>query len=149
MANHRRRRVQDIVEESKHWEAEDLLRNLEEEMQRLEQGLGHVMFDAEGLPVTMCVSPLPLAPRFETKELKDEFALRVNLPEVKKEDVRVYVDKDSVEVHAVSSRKICRPFYLSVATPWSVDSDHALVKFENGVLTVRTKRLKKKRVHVK
>jgi len=149
MVDHRRRRVQDLVEESKHWEADDLIRNFEVEMQRLEKGLGHMIFNSEDKPISMCVSPLPLTPKFETKKEMDEFDIKVHLPNVEKEDIRLYVNRDSVEVRAVSGKKISRPFHLSVETPWSVDSDDAQVEFKNGILTVKARRLKKIRVPVK
>jgi len=141
--------VQDLVEESRHWDPDDLIRNLEEEMQRLEQGLGQVMFDLEGRPITMCVSPLPLTPKFETKEEGDAFILKVHLPGVQEGDVRLYLHRGSIEVRAVSGKMICRPYYVSVDTPWGVDSEDAEVKFENGLLNVKAKRLKKVRVPVK
>jgi|GEM_PF-1731695 len=149
MAERKKRRVQDLVEESRYWDTRDLIKNLEEEMERLEQGLGHVIFDSEGKPVTMCVSPLPLTPKFETKQEGDEFTLKVRLPGVEKENIHLYVNRDSVEVRAVASEKVCRPFYVSVDTPWNVDSEDAQVKFENSVLIVTAKRVKKVRIPVK
>jgi len=149
MADSKHGRVQDIVEQSKYWDAQDLLRNLEDEMRRLEQGLGHVIFDSGGRPMTICVSPLPLTPKFEMRERPEEFILTVHLPNVEKEDVRLYVNRDRIEVRAVLGRKICRPFYLGVFTPWSVDSERARAELEDGILTVRAKKLKKTRVIVK
>lgn len=149
MADRRKRRVHDIVEQSKYWNAEDLLRNLEDEMRRLEQGLGHVIFDSEGRPVTMCVSPLPMTPKFETKRDGDEFTVKAHLPGVEKDDLRLAVERDSIVVRGISGKKNCRPYYLSVDTPWSVDSESAQVKFEAGILTVKAKKLKKTRVPVK
>lgn len=149
MAERRHRRVQDLVEDSRHWDARDMIRNLEEEMARLEQGLGHMIFDSEGRAITLCPSPLPMTPKFETKEEGDEFGLKVSLPSVEKEDVRLYVTRDTIEVRAVSEGRACRPYYLSVDTPWSVDSEDAKVTFEGGMLTVRTRKLRKIRVPVK
>ena len=149
MAERKKRRVQDIVEESRFWAAEDLMKNLEEEMARLEQGLGHVIFDSEGKPITMCVSPLPVTPKFEAEKDEDEFSLKVHLPSVEKKDIRLYVNRDNIEVRAVSGKRICRPYFLNVDTPWSVSSEDAQVKFEEGILIVKAKRLKKIRVPVK
>ncbi len=145
----RKSRVRDLVEDSRYWDAEDLLKNLEEEMQRLERGLGQVMFDSEGRPITKCVTPLPLTPKSETKEEGDAFVLKVDLPGVDKEDILLYVNREAIEVRAVSGESICRPYYISVDTPWSVHADEAEVKFENRLLTVKAKRLKKTRVPVR
>jgi HSP20 family molecular chaperone IbpA len=145
----RKRRIQDLVEDSRYWNTEDLMKNLEDEMHRLEQGLGQVMFDSEGRSITMCVSPLPLTPKFETEEEADTLVVKIHLPSIEKEDIRLYVNRGSVEVRAVSGKKMCRPYYLSVDTPWDVDEEGAEVKFENGLLTVKAKRLKKVRVPVK
>ncbi len=144
-----KRRVHDIVEQSKYWDAHDLIRNLEEEMKRLEQGLGHAIFDSEGRPVTMCVSPLPMTPKFESREEGDSFVVKVRLPMVGKEDVRLFVNRESIEVQAVSGQKICRPYYLSLDTPWSADANRTQVKFEDGLLTINVKKLKKTRIKVK
>lgn len=149
MAESKHRRIQDIVEQSRYWDAQDLLRNLEDEMRRLEQGLGHFIFDSEGRPMTICVSPLPLTPKFETRERPEEFILMVHLPDVEKEDVRLYVNRNSIEVRAVSGQKTCRPLYLGVYTPWSVDSERSKAEFDDGILTVRAKKLKKTRVKVR
>ncbi len=148
MAEQKKRRVHAIVEESRHWDAQDLLRNLEDEMRRMEKGLGHVMFDSEGRPATVCVSPLPARPKFETNHEGDEFSVKIRLPSVEKDDVRVFVNRDSVEVRAVSGKRICRPYYLNVDTPWNVDPDSAEVRFDQGVLVVKAKKLRKKRVPI-
>jgi len=144
----RKRRARDLVEESRFWNAQDMLRNLEEEMERLERGLGHIIFDAEGKPVTRCVSPLPMTPKFEAKDEGETFRLKVNLPGVEKEDIRLFVERRSIEARAVSGQRICRPYYVIVDSPWDLDPENAEVKFEDGVLTVRAKRLKKTRVAV-
>jgi len=148
MVEHKRR-VQDLVEESRFWDVNDLIRNLEDEMQRLEQGLGQVIFDVEGRPVTICLSPLPFTPKFEESHEGGVFSLKVHLPDVDKDDIRLFVTRDAVDLRAISERRMCRPFLLSVKTPWNVDPEEAEAEFENGVLTVKAKRLRTTRVQVR
>ncbi len=147
-AERKHQKLKNIVEASRYWDAEDLLKNLEGEMQRMEQGLSHVIWDLENRPVTQCPFPLPATPKFETDSTQDEFNVKVTLPGIRKEDITIRVAKDSVEVYARQEDKICRPFYISVDSRAQLDPDNVSSKLESGVLRISVRKVKKTKVKI-
>ncbi len=143
------RRLSDIVAESQYWDAEDLLRNLDEELDRLEHGIGHMIWGIDEKPVTMCLRPLPITPRFKIDETSGEFKLVVQLPQVPEENVRLSVDKRSVEVFACSDHALCRPYYVSVDSRSPLDPNSANAEFRDHTYIVSVKKAQKRRVPVK
>lgn len=143
------RHLRDIVEESQYWDAEDLLRNLDEEMQRLEQGMGHMIWDTDERLVTRCLRPLPMTPKFSIKESADDFTLEVDLPNVPEEHMHVNLDRDAVEVFACTDDTVCRPYYVSVESKGPLDPDSASLKLTGSTLHVKVRKAKKRRLTVK
>ncbi len=136
--------MKDIVRESQYWDAEDLLRNLDEEMQRLEQGLSHMVW-----PVTKCLRPLPMTPKIDVNDKENEFTVSVELPNVPQEHMRVNALRDRVEVFACSDDAVCRPYFASVESHDQLDPDSVSLKLTDSTLHVKVKKAKKKRVKVK
>jgi len=151
MAEHYRkpRSLRDLVEESRYWDTSDLLRNFEEEMERIEQGLGHTAWDSASRPVSICMRPLPTVPRFETSETKDEFSLRVLLPGAPAGSVHIDVDRRSVEVLACSDDMICKPYYVSVESQGNLDPGSAEASRDGQWFEVRVAKSKKRRLEVR
>ena len=151
MAEVRRKqqRLKEIVETSQHWVVEDLLRNLDEEMDRLEHGMGHLVWGMDNRPVSMCLRPLPATPRFEVKESDDEFDLSVILPGFSKDNIRLDVERDGVEVVPTRPDEFCRPYYVKVGSKGSLDIDVAEASLADGVLSVKVKKARKKKVSVR
>lgn len=146
--NRRQHKLKDIVEMSQYWDAEDLLRNLDEEMQRLEQGMGHMIWDIEAKPVTRCLNPLPVTPKYETTNSEAEFKVRVRLPGVAKEDIDLRVHAGMIELYARQAEKACRPFYMSIDAPGTLDPETARMKLQKGFLEIVVLKVKKKRVRI-
>jgi HSP20 family molecular chaperone IbpA len=141
--------LKDIVRESRYWDAEDLLRNLDEEMERMEQGLCHMAWDQMERPVTRRLRPLPMTPKFEVDERGNEFTISVQLPNVPQENMKVNVLADRVEVLACSEDAICRPYFASVESHDRLDPDSVSLKLTDSTLHVKVKKAKKKRVKIK
>ncbi len=141
--------LRELVEESRFWDASDLMRNFDEEFHRIELGLGHTAWDSMYRPVSMCMRPLPTVPRFETSETKDELSLRVVLPGVPPENVYVDVDKRSVEVFACSDDLICKPYYVSVESHSTLDPDSVEAKRDGQWLVINVRKAKRHRVEIR
>lgn len=149
MAESRNRHLESIVEKSQYWDAEDLLRSLEEEMRRMEQGLGHMIWDEDYRPVTMWPNPLPVTPKFEESIVADEFRVKVFLPGVSEDSIEVGVERDSIEVFARHGERICRPFMAIIDAPTALDPESARAEFHEGVLDITVRELKRHKVKVK
>lgn len=141
--------LKDIVSESRYWDAEDLLRNLDEEMARLEQGMAHMVWDVRYKAVTRFAKPLPMTPKFQVKDGEKEFVLSVGLPDVPQEHMRVNVLKDRVEVFACTDEAVCRPYFVSVESREPLDPDSVSLKLSGATLHIKVKKAKKKRLNVK
>jgi HSP20 family molecular chaperone IbpA len=146
---HKARKLHEMVEESRYWDAQDLLRNFEEEIQKFEHGIGHMIWDLESRPVTKCLRPLPITPKFAVSETDEVFKLVVELPEVPPEHVRLDVDPGSVEVLACADEYLCRPFYVSVMSQGPLDAESAELERAGATYTVIVRKAKKKRLRIK
>lgn len=67
----RSRKLKDLVEDSRSWAASDLVRNLDEEMERAEQGFIHMIWGHDSKPVTRMLKPLPIAPRVQDLGIRE------------------------------------------------------------------------------
>lgn len=143
------RRITDIVEMSSLWEAEDMLRNLEEELRRLEQGMNHMVWDSECRLVTLCPCPLPVSPRFQVAETESQFTVSVDLPGVRAEDIEVDADRDSIVIRARHQDRSCRPLLLSVDSPQWLDPESMQLELSEDTLVVTVRKAKKHRVKVR
>lgn len=145
----RPRTLKELVEESRFWDVSDLMRNFDEEFHRVELGLGHTVWDSANRPVSLCMRPLPSVPRFEASEGREEFSLRVSLPGVPPENVRVDVDKRSVEVFACSDDIICKPYYVSVESQSALDPGSVEVVRDGSWFEIKVKKAKKRRIEIR
>ena len=142
-------RIKEIAEDSQYWEAADLLKNLDDEMDRMEKGMSHVIFDLECHPVTRCLRPLPITPRFKIDESAERFEIRVELPSISKEELHLDVDRNSVAVLADPHDPMYRPYYLRVDSKGPLAADDTLAEFSEGVLKIVVPKLKKARIKVR
>jgi HSP20 family molecular chaperone IbpA len=142
------RKMKDLVEDSKYWVASDLIRNLDEEMERAEQGFIHMIWGIDDKPVTRMLRPLPIAPKFRTSETERELSLEVELPNVPEENMRVNVDKSKVEVFGCSDELQCRPYYLGVESREVLDPESVKVRLKGYSLEIKVQKSHKKRVTV-
>ncbi len=143
------RKVKDLAEMSRLWDAEDLIRNFDEEMSRLEHGLGHMIFDREQKVVTTWLRPLPVTPRFDVKETDKDLKLTVKLPNIPKDKVRVRVEKDRVEIFACSDDEVCRPHFVAIDSQGMLEPESAKAKMEKGVFEIKVSKARKKRLAIK
>ena len=141
--------LKDIVEKSQFWDVEDLIRNFDREMAQLEQGLGHMVWDTEEHRVTTCLRPLPMTPSFQVSEDDKEFKLKVRLPGVPKEEIRLNIDSRSVELFACAGEAMCRPYYMSVDAGSELVPGSAEAKLSGEVFEVKVAKAKKKRLRIK
>ena len=90
------------------------------------------------------------APRVDVTLHKGELVVRVDLPGVETENVKVNVTPDAITVHGehhraqdeerdgvYRSERSYGSFYRTIALPPGVDTDKATASFNNGVLEVR------------
>lgn len=145
----RSRKLREIAEMSRFWDAEDLIRNMELEVDRLERGLDHIIWDINNRPVTKWPRPMPITPRFEISSEGETFSLKVYLPNVPRENIRVNIDRDSVEVMACFDDIICRPYYLDFDAGCILRPDEAEAAFSEGLLEVRAPKAKKTRLPIR
>ena len=148
-ADIRGRRLRDIREMSRFWDAEDLIRNFEQEMERLERGLGHMVWDTHEHRVTTWLSPLPITPRFHADESDKEIVLRVQLPDVDRDSLRVGVDEKSIELFACSRDPVCRPYHLSLNVQGVLKPDSAEAKMTGDVFEIKVSKIRKRKVEIK
>jgi HSP20 family molecular chaperone IbpA len=141
--------LRDIVEKSQFWDVEDMMRNFDREMAQLERGLGHMVWDMEERRVTTHLRPLPIAPSFQVSEDDKEFKLVVKLPRVSKEDIRLNVDKNSVEIFACTEEAVCRPYYMSVDASSELVPESVEARLSEEVFEVKVAKAKKKRLKIK
>jgi HSP20 family molecular chaperone IbpA len=149
MADPRSRHIKSIVDRSRHLDADDLVLNLEAELERLEQGLGHMIWDNESRPVTMCPCLLPISPWFEVSETEDEYSVKMYLPGVREENIDARVERGSVEVFARPQEKTHRPFLLSIEPPIALDPSSIRLESRDDVFVVRVRTVKRLRVKIK
>ncbi len=145
----RPRRLKDIVEESQHWQPEDLLRNVDEEMHMLEMGFGHIVLDSSDHIVSKCLRQLPAVPRFRTSEDAESFSLRVFLPNVSPDNVHIDVDRRSVEIFACSDDVVCRPYYVEVETRGALDPDSVDARRDGDWVEIKVMKTKKRKIEIK
>jgi len=148
-ANPKDKRLKEIADKSRFWDVDDLMRNFDREMAQLEQGLGHMVWDTQEHRVTTFLRPLPITPRFQVFEDDKKFGLKVTLPRVSKEDIRLNVDKSSAELFACSGDSVCRPYYVSVVANGELDPETAEAKLTGDVFEVSISKGKKKRLKIK
>ncbi|HJX04870.1 MAG TPA: Hsp20/alpha crystallin family protein [Thermoplasmata archaeon] len=140
--------LKDIVEKSQFWDVEDMMRNFDREMAQFEHGLGHMVWDMEEHRVTTRLRPLPITPSFQISEDDKEFKLVVRLPTVSKEDIRLNVDRNSVELFACTDEAVCRPYYISVDASGELVPESAEASLSKEVFEVKVAKAKKKRLKI-
>jgi len=90
------------------------------------------------------------APRVDVTQHKDELVIRVDLPGMEKNDVKVNVTEDAVTIQGerhrtqeeerdgvYRSERNYGAFYRTVALPAGAGTDQAKASFNNGVLEIR------------
>lgn len=141
--------LKELAERSRFWDVEDLLRNLDLEMERLERGLDHLAWGTDERLLTAPLRPMPVTPRFVDESTSELAYLKVMLPDMPKENVSVSVEKNWIEVFACKDDVICRPYYLSLEMKENLDPSRADAVLSDGVLVIRVPKMKKRRVEVK
>jgi HSP20 family molecular chaperone IbpA len=144
----RHKRIRELVEESSLWDMDFMMRNLQQEFDRLERGMNHLVFGLDDKPVTRIPRPIPLTPRFDAEESSSEFKLRVYLPGVAEDSVSVRIDKFGVEISACSEESYCRPFYLDTLSRDPLDPDSAQATFKDAILEIQVAKVKKRTVPI-
>lgn len=143
----------------------DASRELEELAARLERVVGRPVLPrpSEGGKETLTVPDW--VPVVDIAETPEEYLIKIELPEVKKEDVRVTVEngvlriggerKQEMEETTVKFHRIERPygnFMRTFMTPDNVDEAKVLADLRDGVLTIRlpkTEKARQKAIEVK
>ncbi len=143
------RTIKEIVEESPLWDAEELIGNLDAELDRIEQGIGHMLWTDINHPVSRFPPLLPVTPRFRVKESEDRLSVAVDLPNVPEELISVKVERMGIEVSACTSDPVCRPYYVNVESRVPLDPDSAELRHIGVTLEVDVEKVKKKRVNIR
>jgi HSP20 family molecular chaperone IbpA len=143
------RKIKEIEEMSRLWDAEDLIRNFDEEMAKLEHGLGHMIIDLHENIVTQWLRPLPVTPRFDIEENEKELKLTVKLPNISKDKVRVSIDNNRVEIFACTEDVVCRPHFIAIDARGTLNPESAKAKMQGEVFEIKIAKARKKRLEVK
>ena len=90
------------------------------------------------------------APRVDMTQHKDELLIRVDLPGMDKNDVKVNIAEDAITIHGERHRaqeeerdgvyrteRNYGSFYRTIALPAGTVTDQAKASFKNGVLEIR------------
>ena len=137
------------------WDPFRELESLRREMERLfDTFLSEKRFERE----------FTWAPAVEVKELPDKFVLRVDLPGIRKEDLKLEVsdniltisgerkeEKEEKEAQYYRREIVYGSFHRSIQLPPNVDPEKITAKLENGVLTVeipKTEKAKAKEIPI-
>lgn len=93
-------------------------------------------------------------PALEIKEKKDEYKIKVELPNVNKEDIDVDLSKNSISIKAESKFEECREdeniktsefrygkFVRTIPLEHEINTDGAKSEFKNGVLCIELPKL--------
>jgi HSP20 family molecular chaperone IbpA len=90
----------------------------------------------------------------EIEETEDEYIVKVNLPNVKKEDVEAHIKEGVLKVHTPAENALCSFPFLphlrnirNISIPLGADVDTATATFENSVLRVAFKKMVSARWH--
>jgi len=107
----------------------------------LGRGSGHVPVSGEFVT---------WAPRVDVTQHNDELVIRVDLPGMDKNDVKVNIAEDAITIHGERHRaqeeerdgvyrteRNYGSFYRTIALPPSSGTDQAKASFQNGVLEIR------------
>lgn len=138
------------------WDPFKELENLRREMERLfdtfisERGFGR---------------EFAWTPAIEVKELPDKYILKVDVPGVKKEDLKLEVSDNVLTIHGERKEEkeekeaqyyrreiLYGSFQRSVQLPSNVEPDKISAKLENGVLSIeipKTEKAKSKEIPIK
>ncbi len=94
--------------------------------------------------------PLTWAPRVDITQHKDELVVRIDLPGIDKENVKVNVTDDAITLQGERHRtqeeerdgvyrteRNYGAFYRNIALPTGTITDQAKASFKNGVLEIR------------
>lgn len=144
----------------------DPFRELEEMNERLNRVFGRSMLTpTRGAEGGDTMTTFDWAPNVDIVETPEEFQIKAELPEVKKEDVKVSVDqgvlrlrgerKQETEEKGKKFHRIERSYGTFMRTftlPDNVDESHVKAEFKDGVLNVRlpkAERSKPKAIEVK
>ena len=143
------RTLREIVEESQFWDAEDLIRNIDAELERLEHGLSHLIWGNDDKPITKRIRPLPITPKFKVNESDDKFNVKVDLPNVPEDQVKIKVDKGGIEISAYTSDLVCRPYYINIESRTALNPDTTTLRHVENIYEVDVEKVKRKRVKVR
>ena len=90
------------------------------------------------------------APRADVTQHNDEIVIRLDLPGMEKDDVKVNVTEGAITIHGerhraqdeqrdgvYRSERSYGAFYRTIALPPGVNTDQAKASFKNGVLEIR------------
>ena len=93
-------------------------------------------------------------PDVDVIDRADELIIRIDMPGVKKEDIKLNISSDSIEVKSEKieeeeedegdfylSERYYRGFYRKIALPKSIATEDAKAKFRDGVLEITAPKL--------
>ena len=108
-------------------------------------GLGRAGSAAPG-----STGPITWTPRVDVTQHSDELLIRVDLPGIEKDDVKVNLTEEAMTIHGerhraqdeerdgvYRSERSYGSFYRTIALPAGANTDQAKASFNNGVLEIR------------
>lgn len=129
------------------------VRSLQSEVNRLFEDLFPWRGDAEETSETMLWSPA-----MDVSETDDMYRLRLDLPGVRREDVKINTEGNRLTISGERHRekkeenrdflrveRSAGSFYRSMTLPAGIDADQAKASFDNGVLTVNIPKIEKRK----
>ena len=118
-------------------------------MRRITEELDRAFGPREDLPWTAELYPRMWAPQLEVFERNEKFIVRVDLPGLKKEDVKIEVthdeltiegerklEKEEKEEGVYRTERTYGRFFRRIEIPEYVKAEQAVATFKNGVLEI-------------
>ena len=118
-------------------------------MRRVTEELDRAFGFRPGVPGDLEPYPAPWSPELEILERDNKFCVRVDLPGLKKEDVKIEVTHDELTIEGerkfekeetkqglYRSERTYGSFFRRIAIPDHVKAENATAAFKNGVLEI-------------
>ena len=118
-------------------------------MRRITEELDHAFGPREDLPWMPELYPRMWAPQIEVFERNEKFVVRVDLPGLKKEDVKIEVTHDELTIEGerklekeekepglYRTERMYGKFFRRIEIPEYVKAENAVAVFKNGVLEI-------------
>ncbi len=149
------------LEEVKELGPYDMLRNIERELELVSQGWGHIAFEEKKTPAPRFKEKLQI-PHVDIIEHETELEICIECPGMKKEDISLEIDDDSITVSGqmceervyhdgqlVGRYQCCKQMSRTISLPKQIIPEDATARYIKNVLEIIAPKAVKERKKVK